>query len=68
MGSLLCGLEREKRFVKVHLHCVFRNLKKDKRNVDVSPPGNISADAHGIKVEGSTVIQKGFRVKTIVDA
>jgi len=35
--------------VKVHLHCIIRNLKKDKRNVDVSPPGKFSADAHGYK-------------------
>jgi len=47
MGNFLCGLVRVKRFVKVYLHCIFRNLKKDKRNVDVAPPGKISADAHG---------------------
>jgi len=38
MGNFLCGLERVKRFVKVHLHYMFRNLKKDMRNVDVAPP------------------------------
>jgi len=38
MGNLLCGLERVKRFVKVHLHYVFLNLKKDKQNVGVAPP------------------------------
>jgi len=46
MGNFLCGLERVKRFVKVHLHYMLRNLKKDKRNVDVAPPGKVSADAH----------------------
>jgi len=38
MGNFLCGAERVKRFVKVHLHCIIRNLKKDKRNVDVARP------------------------------
>jgi len=37
MGKFLCGLDRVKRFVKVDLHCIFRNLKNDKRNVDVDP-------------------------------
>jgi len=32
--------------VKVHLHYIIRNLKKDKQNVDVAPPGKISADAY----------------------
>jgi len=36
--SLWC--RKSKAFVKVHLHCI------DKRNVDVAPPGKISADAH----------------------
>jgi len=47
MGNFLCGVERAKRFVKIHLHCIVRNLKKYKRNVDVAKPsGKISADAH----------------------
>jgi len=36
-GNFLCGAERVKRFVKVHLHSIVRHLKKDKRNVDVAP-------------------------------
>jgi len=47
MGNFLCGVERVKRFVKADLHCIVRNRKKDKRNVNVaSPPGKTSADAH----------------------
>jgi len=46
IGNFLCGVERVKRFVKVHLCCIVRNLKIDKRNVDVAPPGKISADEH----------------------
>jgi len=38
MGNFLCGAKRVKRFVKVHLHSIVRNLKKDKRNIDVAPP------------------------------
>jgi len=38
MGNFLCGLERVKHFVKVHLYYMCRNLKKDKRNVDVATP------------------------------
>jgi len=34
MGKFFCGVERVRRLVKVHLHCIVRNLKKDKRNVD----------------------------------
>jgi len=37
IGNFLCGLETVKLFVKVHLHYIFRNLKKDKQNVDVAP-------------------------------
>jgi len=50
MGNYLCGVERSKRFVKVHLHCIVRNLKKDKRNVDVALPWKISVDAHDLYV------------------
>jgi len=46
MGNFVCGVENVRGFVKVHLRCIVRNLKKDKRNVDVAPPGQISADAH----------------------
>ena len=51
LGNFLCGGETGKRFVKIHLCCIVRNLKNDKRNVDVAPPapGNISADAHAYK-------------------
>jgi len=37
MRNFLRCVERIKRFVKVHLHCIDGNLKKDKRNVDVAP-------------------------------
>jgi len=48
MGDFLCVPERVKHFVEAHLHYIFRNLKKDKRNIDVALPlGKISADAHG---------------------
>jgi len=47
MGNFVNGVESVKRFVKVHLHCIVRNLKKDKRNVDVAPPRKISVGAHG---------------------
>jgi len=30
MGNFLCGVDKVKRFVKVHLHCIVRNLKKNK--------------------------------------
>ena len=35
-----------KAFVKVNFHCIVRNLKKDKRNIDVAPPGKLSAETH----------------------
>jgi len=28
MGHFLCGVERLKRFVNVHLHCIVSNLKR----------------------------------------
>jgi len=34
----LCGVERVKHFVKVHLHCIVRNLKKDKQKCLRCPP------------------------------
>jgi len=43
----LCGVERVKHFVKVHLHCIVRNLKKDKQKcLRCPPPRKISADVH----------------------
>jgi len=36
VGNFLCSVERVKRLVKVHLCCIVRNLKKDKRNVAVA--------------------------------
>jgi len=38
MGNFLCGVEKIMRFVKVQLHCIVRNLKKNKRNVDFAGP------------------------------
>jgi len=52
MSNFLCGVERVKRFVKVHLHCIVRNLKKDKRNIDSAPSGKISTHAHVCAVTG----------------
>jgi len=37
LGIFLCDGGSAKRFVKVHLHYIVRNLKKDKRNVVVGP-------------------------------
>ena len=42
--------------MKVHLHCIVRNLKKDKGNVDVAPPPRkISADAHAYSASNMQV-------------
>jgi len=32
------GVERVKRFVNAHLHCIVSNLEKNKQNLDVVPP------------------------------
>jgi len=47
MGHYLWGVERVKRFVNVHLHCIVSNLKNISKMSMLPPPGNISADAHG---------------------
>ena len=44
-GHFLCGVERVKRFVNVHLHCIVSNLKRISI-VDVALPGKICADTH----------------------
>jgi len=62
MGNFLCGLKKVKRFVEVHLHYMFRNLKKDKRNVDIAPPGKISADAHGCHRMENVVLEIWFLI------
>jgi len=38
MGNFLCGEERVKRFVKVYLCCIVRNLNKDKRKSTLPRP------------------------------
>jgi len=40
------GLERVKRFVNVHLHCIVSNLKKI-RKCQRCTPGKFSSGAHG---------------------
>ena len=43
-GHFLCGVERIKRFVNVHVHR--QQPEKDKQNVDFTPLGKNSAEAH----------------------
>jgi len=45
IGHFLYGVERVKRFVNVHLHCIVSNLKRI-RKLSTLPPGKISADAY----------------------
>jgi len=40
------GLERVKRFVNVHLHCIVSNLKRISKISTVFPPLKFSADVH----------------------
>ena len=42
------GVERVKRFVNVHLHCIVSNLKRISK-ISMLPPGQISADAHVLR-------------------
>jgi len=41
------GMERVKRFVNVHLHCIVSNMKSISKILTFLPPGKISADTHG---------------------
>jgi len=41
------GVERVKRFVNVHLHCIVSSLKRISTISMLPPPGKISADTHG---------------------
>jgi len=40
------GVERIKRFVNVHLHCLVRRLNRINKTSTLLPSGKISADAH----------------------
>jgi len=44
MGHFLCGVERVKRFVNVHLHCIVSNLEMIGKISTLSPPGKMYAD------------------------
>ena len=48
MGHYLWGVERVKRFLNVHLHCIVSNLQMTGKMSILPPtrPGKISADAH----------------------
>jgi len=48
MGHFLCGVEREKRYVNVHLHlhCIVSNLKTKSKMSTLPTPAKISADTH----------------------
>ena len=62
MGHFLCGVERVKRLVKVHLHCIVSNLKIISKMSRLPPPGKISADAHAYVVRFSASFEKQVRV------
>ena len=49
MGHFLCVVDRLKRFVNVHLHCVISNQKRISKMLTLPPAGKISADAHVYK-------------------
>jgi len=44
--SLWC-VERVKRFVNVHLHCIISKLKRIRKMSSLPPSGKVSAGAHG---------------------
>jgi len=46
MGHFLCGVERVKRYVNVHLHCMVSNLKTTNKMSTLPSLAKISADAH----------------------
>ena len=46
VGDFLCGVERLKRFLNVHLHRIVSNLKRISNISTLPPPGIFSADAH----------------------
>jgi len=48
-----------KRFVSIHLHCIIRNLKRIGKMSTLPPPGKISADAHGARLNGG--VQREYR-------
>jgi len=37
MGHFLCGVERVKCFVNIHLHCIYSNLKRVRKRLTMSP-------------------------------
>jgi len=37
MGHFLCGAERVKCFVNIHLHCIYSNLEKVRKRLTMSP-------------------------------
>jgi len=36
MGHFLCGVERVKCFVNIHLHCIYSNLKRVRKRLTMS--------------------------------
>jgi len=53
------GVERTKRFVNVHLHCIVSNLKRISKISMFPPPRKNSADARGCTDFDSWVIKRG---------
>jgi len=50
MGHFLCGVERVKCYVNVHLHCMVSNLKITNKMSTLPSHAKISADAHSCVV------------------
>ena len=45
-GHFRYGVERAKRFVNVHLHCIVSNMERIRKISSLTPPGKVSADTH----------------------
>jgi len=54
-GHFLCGVERAKRFVNVHVHCIVSNLKRITEITTLPAPGKIFADAHVHQISKSNL-------------
>jgi len=50
MGHFLCGVERVKHYVNVHLHCIVSSLQGTSKMSTLPAPGKISADANACVV------------------
>jgi len=51
--------------MNVYLHCIISNLKRISKISPLTPPGKISADAHGGSQPAARTVEPGLKIRDL---